>query len=219
MRLGQGNWKVGPQVPAGLVMASGILALAFLFDAMPVLATQTPTEAIRSTSTEVIRLLHDEELQKPARNAERLRLLEKVVGNRFSYDEMSKRALGQQWNQLTDKEKKEFVTLFRTLLVKTYANKIDGYGRQRLQYLDERSKEGFAEVRTKIVYAKNEFLLDFRMLQRAGEWLVYDVIVDGISLINNYRGQFTKILRSSSYAELVEMLRKKTEGGVTVPPE
>lgn len=200
-------------------MASGTLALVFLFGAMPVLAAETPTEAIKSTSLEVIRLLHDEELQKPGRYGERLRLLEKVVGNRFSYDEMSKRALGQQWNQLTDEEKKEFVTLFRTLLVKTYANKIDGYGRQRLQYLDERSKDGYAEVRTKIIYSKNEFLLDFRMLQRADEWLVYDVVVDGISLIANYRGQFTKILRSSSYAELVQMLRKKTEGPVTVQTE
>jgi phospholipid transport system substrate-binding protein len=178
----------------------------------PVSAGGPATEAVKGTITEIIRLLEDEGLKKPGMAEQRRRLLERVAAARFSYAEMAKRSLGAHWRELTDAEREEFVALFQRLLVKTYARTIEGYAGQQVQYLGERGAEDFAEVRTRIVSDKVETPVDFRLLRMRGDWWVYDVVVDGVSVVSNYRGQFARILRSSSYADLVEQLRKKVEG-------
>jgi phospholipid transport system substrate-binding protein len=169
------------------------------------------TEAVRTTITEVIRLLEDKQLKRPERSEERRRLLEQVIGDRFNYPEMAKRSLGAPWRALTDAERLEFVELFRKLLSRSYLGKIEGYSGEQVQYLGERLEGGYAEVRTKLVTGKAEIPLDYRLLNSSSDWRVYDVVVDGVSLVNNYRSQFARILRSSSYAGLVEQLRKKVE--------
>jgi len=169
------------------------------------------TEAVRSTINEVIRVLKDAELKKPGRAEERRRLLEKVIGDRFNYEEMSRRALGAQWNKLSDQERQEFVDLFKGLLSGTYADKIEGYSGEQVHYLNERLEADYAEVRTKVASDKTEIPLDYRLLNKSGDWRVYDVVVDGVSLVNNYRSQFTKIIRESSYADLLEKLREKSK--------
>ena len=170
-----------------------------------------PTEAVRTTINEVIRILKDAELKKTGRAEERRRLLEKVIGDRFNYEEMSRRALGAQWNKLSDKERQEFVDLFKGLLSGSYADKIDGYSGEQVHYLNERLEADYAEVRTKVASDKTEIPLDYRLLNKSGDWRVYDVVVDGVSLVNNYRSQFTKIIRESSYADLLEKLREKSK--------
>ncbi len=190
---------------AGLTALAGLVGLA-----RPVYAGAA-TDAVKSTVDEVLRIVQDKDLKQPARADERRKLLEKVVGERFNYEEMSKRALGAPWNQLNDQEKQEFVQLFRTLLTNSYADKVEGYSGEGVQYLNERTEKDYAEVRTKVVSGKAEIPLDYRLLNKSGDWRVYDVVVDGVSLVNNYRGQFAKILRSSSYADLVEQLRKKSD--------
>ncbi len=172
-------------------------------------APGAPTEAVRSTLNEAIRILTDEQLKKADRAQERRRLLEAVVGARFSYEEMAKRALARQWRKLSEQERREFVELFKTLLTNSYADKIEGYSGENVVYLSERREGRYAEVRTKVVSEKLEIPLDYRLLLNAGTWRVYDVVVDGVSLVKNYRGQFARIIRTSSYADLVERLRKK----------
>ncbi|MDE3035536.1 MAG: ABC transporter substrate-binding protein [Nitrospirota bacterium] len=170
------------------------------------------TEAVKGTINEVIRLLEDKDLKKPERRDERRKLLERVIGERFSYEEMAKRSLAAQWPKLNDGQRQEFVGLFQSLLSRTYSDKIENYSGEPVQYINERNQEGYAEVRTKVVSGKAEIPLDYRLMNKAGEWRVYDVVVDGISLVNNYRGQFTKIISSpGGYPELVETLRKKSE--------
>jgi phospholipid transport system substrate-binding protein len=117
---------------------------------------------------------------------------------------MSRRALGAPWNQLTDQQKQEFVDLFQTLLTNSYADKVETYSGEGVQYLNERTEKEYAEVRTKVLSGKTEIPLDYRLINKADDWRVYDVV-------NNYRGQFTKILRASSYSDLVDQLRKKTD--------
>jgi phospholipid transport system substrate-binding protein len=168
------------------------------------------TDAMKGTIDEVLRILRDKELKQPPKADERRQLLEKVVGDRFDYQEMSRRALGAPWNTLSDKDKQEFVGLFKSLLVSSYADKIETYSGEGVQYINERTEKDYAEVRTKVQTGKTAIPLDYRLLNKAGDWRVYDVVVDGVSLVNNYRGQFTKILRSSGYPELVEQLRKKS---------
>lgn len=169
------------------------------------------TDAMKSTIDEVLRILQDKDLKQPAKANERRQLLEKVVGERFDYPEMSRRALGAPWANLSDKEKEEFVSLFQTLLVNSYADKVEAYSGEGVQYINERTEKDYAEVRTKVLTGKTEIPLDYRLLNKASIWRVYDVVVDGVSLVNNYRGQFTKILRSGTYGDLIDQLRKKSE--------
>jgi phospholipid transport system substrate-binding protein len=188
----------------------GLLGLVGMLMPMPSVAGGA-TEAMKATIDEVLRVLKDKELKQPAKADERRQQLEKVVGERFDYGEMSRRALGAPWNQLADKDKQEFVALFRTLLTNSYADKIESYSGEGVQYINERTEKEYAEVRTKVLTGKTEIPLDYRMLNKAGDWRVYDVILDGVSLVNNYRGQFSKILKSSNYADLVDQLRKKSD--------
>jgi len=170
-----------------------------------------PTDSMKGTIDEVLRIIRDKELKQAAKADERRSLLEKTVAERFDYQEMSRRALGAPWNQLSDKEKQEFVSLFQTLLTSSYAEKVESYSGEGVQYLNERTEKDYAEVRTKILSGKTEIPLDYRLINRGADWRVYDVVVDGVSLVNNYRGQFTKILRASSYPDLVDQLRKKSD--------
>jgi phospholipid transport system substrate-binding protein len=170
-----------------------------------------PTDAMKTTIDEVLKIIREKELKQPAKSEERRQQLEKVVGARFDYHEMSRRALGAPWNTLSDQDKQEFVSLFRTLLTNSYADKIETYSGEGVQYVNERTEKDYAEVRTKVLSGKTEIPLDYRLINKAEDWRVYDVVVDGVSLVNNYRGQFTKILRASSYSDLVEQLRKKSD--------
>jgi phospholipid transport system substrate-binding protein len=169
------------------------------------------TDAMKGTIDEVLRILQDKNLKQPAKSEERRHLLEKVVGDRFDYAEMSRRALGAPWATLSEKEKEEFVGLFQTLLVNSYADKVETYSGEGVQYVNERTENDYAEVRTKVLTGKTEIPLDYRLLNKASVWRVYDVVVDGVSLVNNYRGQFTKILRNGTFAELLDQLRKKSD--------
>ena len=200
------RWSRGgiASVMAGLLLLLGGVAV------QPAVAGGA-TEAIKNTIDEALTIIRDKELKQPERAEERRQRLEQVVGDRFDYQEMSRRALGAPWNTLPDKDKQEFVALFKTLLTNSYADKIETYSGEGVQYLNERTENDYAEVRTKVLTGKVEIPLDYRLLNKGTDWRVYDVVVDGVSLVNNYRGQFSKILHSSTYADLVDQLRKKSD--------
>ncbi len=139
-------------------------------------------------------------------------MLEEVIASHFDYAEMSKRALAGHWNPLTTGEQTEFVELFKSFLSDRYAETIEGYSGQHILYLSERIEGIYAEVRTKLRSSKVEIPMDYRLHMRDGTWHAYDLIVDGVSLVKNYRSQFEKIIRSSSYQELVRRLRERTVG-------
>lgn len=193
--------------------ASGMACLLLLLGGVVVQPAVAggATEAMKNTIDEVLTIIRDKELKQPEKVEERRQRLEQVVGNRFDYQEMSRRAMGAPWNTLSDKDKQEFVALFRTLLTNSYADKIETYSGEGVQFINERTENDYAEVRTKVLTGKVEIPLDYRLLNKGAEWRVYDVVVDGVSLVNNYRGQFSKILRSSTYADLVDQLRKKSD--------
>ena len=193
------------------VLGVGI-ALCLGISLTPLLAAAgTATEAVKSTIDQVVRLLEDKELKKPDRAMERRQQLQKIIGNRFSYEEMAKRSLGAHWNQLNETQREEFTELFEQLLLRTYTARIESYSGEQTQYLGERREGDYAEVRTKLIARKGELPIDYRLLSNSGEWHVYDIVVDGISLASNYRGQFTNIIRTSSYEDLVNKLKSKTE--------
>jgi len=172
--------------------------------------SETPTEAVRSTLTEVFRILEDETLKDPSKLIPRRHMLEEVIASHFDYREMSKRALAAHWVPLTTSERAEFVQLFRSFLSDRYAEKIESYSGQHVFYLSERIEGTHAEVRTELRSGKVEIPMDYRLHVNDGTWQAYDLILDGISLVKNYRSQFDKIIRFDSYEELVRRLRDRT---------
>jgi phospholipid transport system substrate-binding protein len=206
------------QTRSGRISAgvSAAVLLWTVWSATPLLAGGAPTEAIKSTINEVIHILSDQGMKKPERAQERRKLLEKVVGDRFSYEEMAKRTLAAQWQKLEEKDRAEFVDLFKRLLTNSYADKVEGYSGEQIHYLNERLEGDYAEVRTKATSGKAEIPLDYRLLNKGGDWRVYDVVVDGVSLVSNYRGQFAKIIRTSGYDDLVKQLREKSDQFVKI---
>ena len=165
---------------------------------------------MKSTIAEVVRILDNAEVKQPNRSVERRQLIEQVVRDRVSYEEMAKRALGMHWTDLTDSERREFVDLFVQLLRDTFAGRIDSYAGEQVVYLSEQREEQFAEVKTRLTGHKMDTLLDFRLANRLGNWLVYDVVIDGASLVGNYHAQFTSIIRDLTYAGLVKRMKEKT---------
>ncbi len=188
-----------------------VLTCSVVFSS-PGQASEIPTEAVRSTLTEVFRILEDEKLKDPAKLIPRRHMLEEVIASHFDYTEMSKRALAAHWTPLSTSERAEFVELFKSFLSDRYAEKIEGYSGEQILYLSERTEGNYAEVRTKLLSSKVEIPMDYRLHMRDETWHAYDLIVDGVSLVKNYRSQFEKIIRSSSYQELVRRLRERTVG-------
>jgi len=175
------------------------------------------TDAMKGSIDELLRVVQDKDLKQPAKTPERRKLLEETVSERFDFEEMSLRALGAPWKQLSDQDKKEFVALFRTLLINTYREQIETYSGDGVQYLNERVEKAgdkeYAEVRTKIFLSdKSELRLDYKLINKdKTNWRVYDVVIQDIGLISNYQKQFTKIIRASSYQGLVDQLRAKSD--------
>ena len=207
-----GKWGVGRGVYIGV-------ALVLFLCAGPVARTVWAggaTDAMKGTIDELLRIVRDKDLKQPAKTEERRMLLEEIVSERFDYEEMSLRALGAPWKQLSDQEKKEFASLFRTLLVNTYREQIETYSGEGVQYLNERVEKAgekeYAEVRTKIFLSdKSELKLDYKLINKdKTNWRVYDVVIQDIGLISNYQKQFTKIIHASSYQGLVDQLREKS---------
>ena len=169
----------------------------------------TPMEAMRSTVGQALGVLQDQELQRPERVNEKVTRLKRIADSRFDYGEMAKRSLGGQWDKLEERERQEFVDLFTELLTTTYLERIHTYSGEEVTFLNERIEGNHAEVKSIMVGKKSEIPLDYRLMMKGDDWKAYDVVVDGISLVRNYRGQFAAILRSSSYEQLIKTLREK----------
>lgn len=198
-------------------MIASFLVLTFLLSSVAEVASasptqESPTEVVRATVDEVIRILDDPKLKEPAKLLPRRRMLEEVVSTRFDYAEMSKRALAAHWTPLSPAERTEFVELFKSFLSDRYAEKIEGYAGEQVHYLSERIEGNYAEVRTKLRSSKVEIPMDYRLYLKEDRWHAYDIVVDGVSLVKNYRSQFEKIIRADSYGELVRRLRERTVG-------
>lgn len=189
-----------------------VVSLAFLTGAW---GGGTPTGAVKETVDQVFVVLRDQALKDPGREMERRAKLEEIIGRRFDYAEMAKRTLASQWKGLSPEQQQEFVALFQQFLANSYVGNVDGYSEEEVEYLKEREKGEFAEVQTKVVSPKVQIPLDYRLLQKDGEWRVYDVVIDGVSLMKNYRGQFSRIINSSSFEALLEKLRSKADLGTS----
>jgi phospholipid transport system substrate-binding protein len=169
-----------------------------------------PTESIKQTTDKIIAILQDPALQEPDKEPERRRLIRLAADERFNWREMARRSLARHWKKRTDQEKEEFVTLYADLLERTYMNRLENYSGEKVTYDGERIEGDYSLVDITVFTSQDlQIPVQYRLRKRSSDWLIYDVIIEGVSLINNYRQQFNDIILKSSYEGLVEQLRKK----------
>jgi phospholipid transport system substrate-binding protein len=195
------------------------MAVVGLLVGAPVVAEAgAPTDQLKSSVEQIVKVLEDPALKTDSRAKDRRAAIRKEAEVVFDFTETAKRALGRHWQGLSDKDRQEFTGLFTDLIERAYISKIERYSGERIAYAGEAVDGGLATVRTRFVTKQGtEIPVDYRMQQRGDRWLVYDVSVEGVSLINNYRTQFDKIIQTSSYAELVRKMKAAEVGTAAAP--
>jgi phospholipid transport system substrate-binding protein len=186
------------------VLAGALVALAVAAPA----SAGPPTDQVRQYTDQVQKILEDPAL----RSADKRAAVRKVAVEVFDVNETARRALGPHWQTRTPSERNEFVLLFADLLERTYISKIDLYRGERLRYTSENVDGEFATVRAKVITNKGvEVPVEARMLKRGEHWLIYDIAIENVSLISNYRTQFDRIIRTASFGELVRRLKENRD--------
>ncbi|MGE5304904.1 MAG: phospholipid-binding protein MlaC [Alphaproteobacteria bacterium] len=169
-----------------------------------------PTSQIRTTVDQVLEILNDPTLKVQSAKEERRSRLRQVIYPRFDFAEMSRHSLGPTWQRISPREQQEFLKLFTQLLEDSYVSNIESYNGEKVLYGRELQEQGFAEVDTKIVTSKGEeFTINYKLHERDGDWKIYDVVIENVSIVNNYRSQFSRLLSKSSFAELLDRIREK----------
>jgi phospholipid transport system substrate-binding protein len=169
-----------------------------------------PTDQLRTQIDKAVKILEDPELKK--KPVERRTAVRQVANDIFDFSETAKRSLARHWAPRTQAERDEFVSLFSDLLERSYIGKIELYGGEKIQYVSDTVDADQGKVLTKIVTRQGtEIPIEYRMHKKGDRWLVYDVIIEGVSLVSNYRTQFNKIIQTSSYQELVKKMKSKQE--------
>ncbi|MGE5664667.1 MAG: ABC transporter substrate-binding protein [Deltaproteobacteria bacterium] len=185
-------------------------AVGLLLAAVPGAARAVPGPAgqIRATIDNVIEILKRPDLKSGARSEQRRELLRRQIAPAFDFEEMSKRSLGLEWRNRTPEEREAFVRLFTQLLENAYLGKIESYRGETISYLRETIDPPYGVVHTVVVTSRGqEIPIDYRMLQEGDRWRIYDLTIEGVSLVGNYRSQFNAILRKSSFPEMMDRLR------------
>ena len=176
---------------------------------------EQPIEQVKKTVDRVTEILQEPGANANTRKAERRMAIRRTLMPRFDFAEMAKRSLGNNWKNLDGKQT-EFVSVFTDFIERSYMSALESYKGEKIIYLRERVDQNFAEVDTQIVPAKGEpFSVNYRLRLVEGDWKVYDVVIENISLVNNFRSQFNRILASASFDELLKKLREKgSEGSI-----
>lgn len=193
---------------AGSDNTMGKALAAWLMVASAMAASSTPREVVQTAVTRVIAVMQeDPDRQHVERHRTEIR---RIAAELFDFDEMSRRTLTRHWSSRTPEEQAEFVRLFTDLLQRSYIGRIEQWSGEQISYPVESVDGGYATVRSRIVTRRRaEITLDYRLLLRDGRWRVYDVLVDGVSFVATYRAEFDRIIQRSSYAGLVDQLRKR----------
>ena len=165
------------------------------------------TNKLKNTINKVISTLKDEALKNdlPARRA----ILRKTINDQFNYRQMVMRSLAKNWDVRSAEEQQLFIELFKSLLENSYANKLESFSNEKINYLDEVVKGEYALVKTEVVRKATTVGVDYKLVRENGVWQVYDFVIEGVSMVRNYRAQFTKIIHKHSYEVLVQKLTDK----------
>ena len=176
-------------------------------------STEGPVAELRTRVDKAVQTLADPATKGPAKAAERRVKLRQIADEIFDFGEMSKRALGTHWQQLKGNDRERFVRSFADLLDRAYFEKIDSYSGEKVQYLAPKMEGNQATVPTRVTTDKGtEIPVDYRMHREQGRWMVYDVSIEGVSMISNYRAQFDRIIRTGSVDDLIKRMETQAAG-------
>ena len=185
----------------------GVLFFFLFILAGEVFAESKISSEVKQTIDKVLEIVSDTKLKKdPTLRREKLRA---TIGDRFNYKQMVMRSLAKYYKSRTNKELEEFTGLFKRLLENSYATKIENYQDEKINYVGEQVKGNYALVKTQIVRNDGTIDVDYKLIKEEGKWMVYDFVIEEVSLIRNYRSQFSKIIKTESYGALVSRLSKK----------
>jgi len=189
---------------------TAVLGLFLL--AQPAFAAATALESVKTTADAVLATLRDPKYQSD--RAQRQEQIKNLIRARFDFEEMSKRALGPNWPNQSPANQQQFVQRFTDLLLNTYIDRLDDYKGVRISYDGERRDGDTATVNTKVLDPKGQqYSLNYRLRAANGDWKIYDVVVEDISLVNNYRSQFNRMLSKESFSDLLQKLSSKQFSG------
>jgi len=174
-------------------------------------AQNGPTDQLKPALDNLIAILDDDSLKGDEKKTERRRLIMEAISNGFDFREMSKRVLGQTWNKITPAERDNFVSLMTKLLENVYVGKLETYTGQKLEFVSERIKGNRAQVTTLIEDNGVKLPVHYIMQQAGEKWMVYDINIEGVSLIRNYMEQFKSILRTDKFEGLVKIIEEKNQ--------
>jgi len=191
-----------------------IAATAVLSSALPNRANAgVPTEQVRQTADKVLQVLQDSRAKATGNTSQRREQLRQILAGRFDFAEMAKRSLGANWQKASSSEQHQFVRLFTDLLESSYIGQIEGYAGEKIIYGRESVDQNQADVETKILTKKSEEVaIVYKLRADGADWKVYDVVIENVSIVNNFRTQFNRILAKGSFAELLSRLESKSTG-------
>ncbi len=191
-----------------VILASGILFYLSNFSPVNATTQPDPTEQFRPYVEEIISILTDPDLQTKEKHSLRRENMRGVISECFNFDEMSRRVLARNWSKLNKHEQTYFVSQFTKLLENAYIGKIEAFSDQKIEFTSQRIKGQRAQVVTNILDKKTIIVVSYIMILQDNRWKVYDVIIEGVSLIRNYKEQFRQILRKEGYKYLLAQIEK-----------
>ena len=185
------------------------IIMAVLLAATGTASAASPTETVK-TAVQQVSASQSGPAAKTLSTAERRADIRKITDTLFDFKDMSERSLGSVWAQASPAQQQEFVRLFSTLIASAYLSRIEQFAGEPFTYVGEKIDGNEASVLSRVVTSKgSELGLDYRMYRADGRWAVYDIYVDGISLVSSYKAQFNRIIQRGSFAELLKQLRQK----------
>jgi len=171
-----------------------------------------PTDQVKGATDQVLKIILDPALKRPDKTSARRQQLRSVVDQVFDWQETGKRALARHWQPLKPEQRQEFSSLFADLVERSYVGKIESYSGEKIVYVGDIIEGDQATVKTKLITkSQTQIPIDYRMQKEGDRWRVYDVLIEGVSLVGNYRTQFNKIIQSSSYDELIKKMKTKQD--------
>ena len=171
-----------------------------------------PLETVQNGVNQVLQVAADPALAGQSGKSQKIEKIKNIIDNFFDYTVLSRLTLGKNWKKLTPEQQEEFIVLYRALLEKVYMDRVLSYSDEKVEFLKEsRISEKKSEVQTRIVTSTQQIPINYRLYFRNEQWRVYDVIIEGVSLVKSYRGQFNSILTKKSPGDLIQILREKTE--------
>lgn len=186
------------------------ISFALILSAGKAVQASSITDGLKATIDQVISVVTDPQYQDDRQT--RRAKMKGIIFPKFNFLEMGKRSLGsKRWKERSPEERKIFIDVFGKLLENSYANKLESYHDEKINYVDEIVKGKYAMVKTEVIRKNGTVNVDYKLIRGGGEWRVYDIVVEGVSLIKNYRSQFARIIHQDSFDTLMEKLNAKVD--------